>query len=216
MAGRVVFAVGYLPLYRNAVQRKILGKHIFNVGIYLWYGIYACHLLHQLRQNAVHKRRRIVPAEPLGQLHGLIDGHLVRHILIIVDLKQGQAQDRQLHLSHPLRGPAFGNLIDPRVQVRNELHDASHPGSHILAVKHIQRRAVQHHARTVRRIFLLLRLCKILLKLFPCLPRRIKVGAKQQLKAVLPQFSSGHTMSSWSFLAGRAALPAGKNAAPVF
>src|SRR3712207_1332717 len=68
-------------------------------------------------QNATHERRRLFAREPLGQLHGLVDGHLRGHVLDKEHLVEREAQDRAVHSVHPVYRPTLRDLGEQRVQI---------------------------------------------------------------------------------------------------
>ena len=64
------------------------------------------HVCGDAAQNAVDKARGLVGAKGLGKLHGLIDGHGHRDVVLLDHLVEGKAQDVAVHDGHAEEAPA--------------------------------------------------------------------------------------------------------------
>ena len=131
---------------------------------------------YQLCKYTVDKCRRLIGAILFGKLHRLVDGNADRHILIILHFIDRQANQREIYLSHASGLPAFCHSIDRLVNLCKMRHD-------ILAF-----------AGNIRAVLCIPRLLRLLIDgnlLRQFLPV-MELHAKQQLKYLFSQLSSGH------------------------
>src|SRR3954453_4368659 len=74
-------------------------------------------LLQQAVQQAVHEAARLLGAELLGQLDGLVEHHELGGVPLVEHLEDGEAQDVAVHGGHSLGLPVVGltadHLVDP-------------------------------------------------------------------------------------------------------
>ena len=108
MSAGMVFTVGYLSLYIDFPEKVILGKHIFDITVYLTYRICVFHSdfsslsLLQSCQGYRLQRNRKSHRQTVGKLYRLIDSYTCRYIFVIFQFIHCQTQGSQVNAAHSL------------------------------------------------------------------------------------------------------------------
>src|SRR5215218_7820949 len=67
-------------------------------------------------QHAPHEGRRVLAGEPPGELDGLVDRHVRRHVFHVEHLVERKSQDGAVYGAHAVHRPPFGDLRERGVE----------------------------------------------------------------------------------------------------
>src|SRR5215204_3555449 len=67
-------------------------------------------------QHSPHESRRVLAGEPPGELDGLVDRHVRRHVFHVEHLVERKSQDGAVYGAHAVHRPPFGDLRERGVE----------------------------------------------------------------------------------------------------